>query len=175
MQKLFWITGGYGIFVRMMRDNGFEFEWYDKYCKNLFAARHERQKAHYDVVTAFEFMEHLPEPRKDFGELCKCADNVICSTALLPSPEPDLNRWWYFALDHGQHISFYTENAMICLAKEYGKYYAHYGNIHVFSQKPINKYKLLLCCRFPGIVNRLCKRKSLLSSDYEAITGKSIS
>ena len=28
-------AGGYGIFVRLMRDIGFDFYWYDKYSKNL--------------------------------------------------------------------------------------------------------------------------------------------
>jgi hypothetical protein len=28
---------GFGMFVRLMRDNGFNFLWFDKYCKNLFA------------------------------------------------------------------------------------------------------------------------------------------
>ena len=29
--------GGYGIFVRLMRDRGFDFYRYDKHCSNLFA------------------------------------------------------------------------------------------------------------------------------------------
>ena len=30
-------AGGYGIFVRLMRDIGFDFYWYDKYSENLLA------------------------------------------------------------------------------------------------------------------------------------------
>ncbi len=30
-------AGGYGVFVRLMRDIGFDFYWYDKYTQNLFA------------------------------------------------------------------------------------------------------------------------------------------
>lgn len=29
--------GGYGIFVRLMRDLGYDFVWYDKYAENLLA------------------------------------------------------------------------------------------------------------------------------------------
>src|SRR5262249_39177480 len=29
--------GGYGLFVRMMRDLGIDFYWSDKFCENLFA------------------------------------------------------------------------------------------------------------------------------------------
>ncbi len=28
---------GHGVFVRMMRDKGFDFFWNDIYCKNLYA------------------------------------------------------------------------------------------------------------------------------------------
>lgn len=29
--------GGYGLFTRLMRDNGYDFYWHDTYCQNLFA------------------------------------------------------------------------------------------------------------------------------------------
>lgn len=166
--------GGYGIFTRMMRDNGFDFEWYDKYCKNLFAIGHERTKAHYDVVTAFELMEHLQNPREEFARLCSLADNIICTTALQPKDCPKLDGWWYFCLDHGQHVSIFTERAMEYLARINGKYYMHYGDVHIFSSDSINKAKFFLCCRFPTLVNKLFKRRSLLPKDYEKITGKTI-
>ena len=166
--------GGYGIFTRIMRDNGFDFEWYDKYCKNLFAIGHERTKMHYDIVTAFELMEHLQNPKEEFEQLCSLADNIVCTTVLQPVEKPRLDEWWYFCLDHGQHISIYTEKTMKHLAKITGKYYMHYGDIHVFSSDPISKAKFFLCCRFPTIVNKVFKRRSLLSDDYEKITGKSL-
>ena len=31
------LAGGYGLLTRMMRDNGFDFYWSDRYCENLFA------------------------------------------------------------------------------------------------------------------------------------------
>ncbi len=166
--------GGYGIFTRMMRDSGFDFQWYDKYCENLFAKTHEMNRSHYDVLTAFELMEHLQNPKQDFVELCNHADNIICSTELQPTKQPDLNQWWYFCLDVGSHISFYTEVAMRVLAAKVRKYYSHYGSIHIFSQKPINKFGLWLCCRYPGVINRFLSRESLLLSDYKALTGKTI-
>ena len=166
--------GGYGIFVRMMRDSGFDFQWYDKWCENIFAVGHEQNKDRYDLVTAFELMEHLPNPREEFGHLCSIAGNIICSTELQPIPSPKLDKWWYYCLDHGQHISIFTEKAMMHLAEENGKYYTHCGEIHLFSSQPINKFKFSVCCRVPQIINRMFNRESLLSVDYEKLTGKSI-
>ena len=31
------IAGGYGVFTRLMRDNGFNYYWNDEYCKNILA------------------------------------------------------------------------------------------------------------------------------------------
>ena len=55
--------GGHGTFVRLMRDRGFNFFWQDLYAKNIHARTFEyRVGARYDLVTAFELMEHLPDP-----------------------------------------------------------------------------------------------------------------
>ena len=35
--------GGYGLFVRLMRDKGYDFQWYDKYCSNLFTNHFEKK------------------------------------------------------------------------------------------------------------------------------------
>jgi len=58
-------AGGYGIFTRLMRDIGFDFYWTDKYSPNLTARGFEAEAgpgAPYTAVTAFEVMEHLPDP-----------------------------------------------------------------------------------------------------------------
>ena len=36
--------GGYGVFVRLMRDIGFDYYWQDKYTENLFAQGFENTK-----------------------------------------------------------------------------------------------------------------------------------
>jgi hypothetical protein len=48
-------AGGYGVFVRLMRDVGFDFQWYDKYTQNLFSAGFEwDETSKVDAVTLFE-------------------------------------------------------------------------------------------------------------------------
>lgn len=37
-------AGGYGILVRLMRDYGFDFYWYDKYAENIFAKGFEHKE-----------------------------------------------------------------------------------------------------------------------------------
>src|SRR3954462_13262903 len=78
--------GGYGMFVRMMRDLGFDFYWKDKYCQNLFAAEHVADTAStgkFELLTAFEVFEHLRQPLGDIDEMLKVSDSVLFSTGLI--------------------------------------------------------------------------------------------
>lgn len=166
--------GGYGMLVRMMRDKGYDFEWYDKYCENLFAQHHEMSKQHYDVVTAFELLEHLPDPMGEIDKLFKMGDTVIFSTELIPKDRPKVKDWWYYGVEHGQHISFYTQQSMELIANKYGMKYSYMSGLHVFSRVIKRIHPLLM--RLVRIPYSEClignRRPSLLPSDYEILTGK---
>lgn len=166
---------GYGMFVRMMRDKGFSFHWYDKYCNNLFAKGFEKKQGHYDVLTAFELFEHLPDPLSEIGEILDLADNIIFTTGLLPAPAPKVNEWWYYCPETGQHIAFYTPKALEFVAKKFNRYYVHYGDFHAFTKLKIPKWKWVICCKLHKLINMFFRKQSLLSSDYEKITGNKLS
>lgn len=163
--------GGYGIFVRLMRDAGFDFEWFDKYCDNLFAKQFVKEKEHYDLVTAFELFEHLPNPAEEVGKIISLGDNILFSTVLVPNPPPKVPDWWYYAPHGGQHISFYTESALKHLAKSFECHYVGYRDIHLFSKQKISLRKFSFAIRFASLINRFRHRESLLSADYKMITG----
>lgn len=154
-----------------MRDEGFDFEWYDKYCTNIFAKYHEKSKKHYDVVTAFELMEHFVNPLKEIELLMDLGDNVIASTLLLPNPAPDVGSWWYYALDEGQHIAFYTKKCMEIIAEKHNRYYCGFHGFHIFSRRKVPTWKLRMAIRLPGVINYCIRRKSLLPEDYTKISG----
>ncbi len=164
--------GGYGIFTRLMRDAGFPFEWYDKYCANLFAKGFERKHEHYDMITAFELFEHLSDPLQDIGGIMSSCDNLICSTNLVPEPAPKPGNWWYYAPEGGQHISFYTVKAMKIIAAKFNRHYMNCGNMHIFSGESLSRRRVEFAFKHTGIVNRVCKRRSLLAEDYEAVTNR---
>lgn len=157
--------------MRLMRDEGFNFEWYDKYCENLFAEGFEKKKDHYDIVTAFELLEHLPNPMEDISALMTSSDNIISMTSLVPEPAPKIASWWYYVPRTGQHISFYTDKAMRIIAEKFSRHYVRCGDIHIFSQEHIPSIKLKLICRYPWVVNKILRRKSLLWEDFEAAIG----
>lgn len=172
--------GGYGIFTRRMRDLGFDFEWYDQYCNNIFAKGHEKSKEHYDVITSFEMFEHLENPIETCKKIFSLADNLVFSTELLPDPNPKVNDWWYYCVDHGQHIIFYTKESLQEIARQYSKHYYCFEGIHFFMNRKI-KYTTILKIKFSSFFYSFfkmfflqSKRESLLNKDYEKITGKII-
>lgn len=166
--------GGYGIFARLMRDQGFDFHWYDKYTKNLFARGFEKNRNHYDVVTAFELFEHYDEPLDEIKKLAELGDAIIFSTLLLPNPAPKPNEWWYYSTSTGQHISFYTKRALIHCAELIGRYYVGSEEVHIFSRRPIPHWKVRLCTSRLGWWFARNRRKSLLVEDYEKLTGEKL-
>jgi hypothetical protein len=164
---------GYGVFVRMMRDRGFDFYWQDKYCDNLYAKDFTyKEKEKYEALTAYEVFEHLPSPVAEVEEMLKHSDNILFSTYLIPSENPKPLDWWYYALDHGQHVSLYTEKSLSLLAKKFGKNLISNGkNIHLITNRNVSgfNFKLLTKPYISETLSVLYKKKSLLDSDYQKV------
>jgi hypothetical protein len=117
---------GYGMFVRRMRDLGYDFDAYDLHCHNMFAeqvALVSLDGKHYDLSTAFEVFEHLEDPLSIIKLLFTVADHLLITTETLPEPVPSLDAWWYFAPEHGQHISFYTLKALRVMASAGSRFF----------------------------------------------------
>lgn len=136
-------AGGYGLFVRIMRDIGFDFYWNDKFTANLFSRGFEYEdKKKYEAITTFESFEHFVNPLKEVENLLNISKNIIFSTELLSESIPNAEDWWYYGLDHGQHISFYSVKTFEFIAKKYGLHYTHVGSLHLLTEKKISNRKL---------------------------------
>ena len=166
--------GGHGTFVRLMRDRGFNFFWRDLYAKNLHARSFEHvMDARYSMVTAFEVLEHLPNPLDDMAPAFALSDNLLTTTLLVPDPPPAPPNWWYYSVRGGQHVSFYTPASLQKLAQHFGRHVLSAGIYHFFTRQPISPIKFRLACgwRTSVLVNRLRRRNSLIESDLEKLSG----
>lgn len=166
-------AGGYGVFVRLMRDIGFDFCWDDKYTKNLFAAGFEwNQKTKVDAVTLFEVFEHLVDPIKEVDNLLNITDTIIFSTDLHPNPVPQPTDWWYYGLDHGQHIAFYSKASFEFMANKFDLNYYYLGSLHILTRKKVSRLTLLATKFSKFGLNKLIARflESKTWADYELMT-----
>lgn len=165
--------GGHGIFVRLMRDRGFNFSWSDLHATNDYAQGFESQQgATFDFLTAFEVLEHLTDPVLGMEKLMNLAENVFVSTCLVPEPVPHLDDWWYYAPSCGQHVSFYTGKSLRFLADRFGRHLLSAGPYHLFTKKPQSRllFRLANRPRIAQIINSTYRRTSLIASDLRQMT-----
>ncbi len=149
-------AGGYGILTRMMRDHGFDYYWHDIYAKNIFARGFEFNEniKSVDLVTCFEAFEHFVQPIQEIDKILRISDNILFTTELLPFPVPLPEQWWYYGLEHGQHVSFYSINTLNHLANKYAmNLYTDKRFVHLLTKKKINEsiYKALVLLSSYGL------------------------
>lgn len=173
-------AGGYGLFVRMMRDRGFDFYWQDLHSPNLFAQGFECGKSlegRAELVTAFEVFEHFADPLEEIQPVLKLSRNIWLSTRLISNPPPQPSAWDYYGLDHGQHISFFTRQALEEMARRLGlNLYTNGATLHLMTEKKVGTrwFRCILHHSVAALVNCLCKQPSLLDHDAAAMAGQKV-
>lgn len=181
--------GGYGLLVRLMRDKGFRFHLHEPFVSNLFAracVANRSKFARYRALTAIEVFEHLIDPLAGIAEMAGWSQCIVFTTELCPVAKPLPEGWWYFGLEHGQHVSFYTTQALQIMANRIGlQYFDLGGSWHAFAlrEDPIvrqperrrgffNSVRSAATCIADGVSRRLHSggsRPSLLNADFDAI------
>lgn len=172
--------GGYGLLVRLMRDRGFDYYRSEKYAANLFAQGFDAPPGEYALLTAFEVFEHLVEPRAEIEQMRAWSSSLLFSTVLVPDPPPPLDAWWYYGLDHGQHVALYTRRSLEIVAAELGLRLISNGrNVHLLTDRrmPAPAFAAWIAAArvAPGLSRLLrlrLKRRSWLPDDYYALTGR---
>lgn len=166
---------GYGMFVRRMRDLGYDFWAFDEHCENLFAHDFHVSSLvneRFELVTSFEVFEHLENPMQAFEAIFSHSDALLFTTELMPASRPRPGNWWYYGLDHGQHISFFTAEAIAWVAKHFSKHIrSECGQFHIICDKPPNALAFRCATNevFGRWFNLLKRRPSLLPSDFYRI------
>ena len=169
--------GGYGLFVRLMRSRGYNFYLYEPKCKNYFAKFFDVQfptEEEYTLLTAFEVFEHLVDPFAEIEQMLRVSPNIFFSTILLPIFSPKPSEWWYYGLEHGQHVSIYTRESLGVIAKRLGvRVYSNGIDYHLLTKRKFSPgiFALIMRVRVARIINKLVRQPSLLKDDYQKIVG----
>ena len=135
-------AGGYGVLTRLMRDRGFDFVHTDVYADNIFASGFtgDLGAERFSLITAFEVLEHLTDPVAELAPLAASTDRLLVTTQVLPSPAPLPGEWDYYALESGQHISFYTPRSLDELARRLGfDGVVTSSLVHLFHRGPVSR------------------------------------
>jgi len=177
--------GGYGMFVRIMRDKGYDFYLQDIYAENLFAKYFDIKDfaggQKFTALTAFEVFEHLEDPIEELKKMFGLSDTIIFSTDLQPMPSfSKATDWWYFTPETGQHISFYNIKSLEKLSQLFNcRFYSNGKNLHIITKLNLSKnpfaegfapFKSIQNI-FSRVINKITekdnKRISLLQQDFE--------
>lgn len=165
-------AGGWGILTRLMRDEGYDFVWTDKYAKNLFARGFEYKNADkIELITAFEVFEHLANPVEELKRMFEISNNILFSQPILPDPVPRPDMWWYYAPQAGQHISFYSRTTLLYLAEKFQKNYVGFNDYQLFSDKKISQedFETIIKNSYYIYLKKSPERKSKTAEDMDYI------
>ena len=162
--------GGYGLFTRLMRDIGFDYYWSDPFTPNLFAKGFELDSRHGEIelITCFETFEHFTDPMREIRSMMKFSSNIFLSTETLPIPVPSPSEWYYYAPEHGQHVSFYSSRTFHLIAGQLGLNYQTNGSdLHFLTKKKISAAGFRFILRYGKFLYLALKKqmKSRTASD----------
>jgi hypothetical protein len=114
--------GGTGLFVRLMRDYGYNFYWNDPFTTNIFARGYEYDNSlspQYEAVTSFECFEHFVDPPAEIKKMLSLAPAIVFSTEIFTGGTPSPDSWKYYYFSHGQHVSLYSLKSLQRIAQEH--------------------------------------------------------
>lgn len=139
--------GGAGLLCRLLRDSGFDAYLWDKYAQPVYAQAFVCEPADIGgktvgLVSAIEVLEHSADPATEIGALFALRPQVIFATTVLYRGED--SGWWYLGAPAGQHVFFYSPQAMTWLAKRYGYRYMSVGDFHIFVRDPVRSWRRVL-------------------------------
>jgi hypothetical protein len=166
-------AGGYGLFTRLMRDAGFDFRTFDPNTQNLLARGFEAapDERGVELVTSFESFEHFVRPGEEIAKMLALSRNLLFSTVLLPTPIPAPRDWWYYGLEHGQHVAFYARRTLAHVAAKHGLHLHAWGRLHLLTEKAIAPWRLKLAWRLRRRLLRRARKElpSLTQADHDLL------
>jgi len=159
--------GGRGFFADRLRELGFcQVESYDPY----FGSSASIPGQMFDLVTAFEVLEHAVHPLVTIKEICSKIKNpgaLLFSTNVLPEHFDKIGMSWWYLNPRGGHVTLYTrESLMIAFRKVGFSVYSFDDTMHLafkqlpdFAERRVTYHRLGSFSRFGDAFRRLISRR----------------
>jgi hypothetical protein len=123
--------GGDGLLCRLLRDYGINCFVTDKFASATYAQGFTTPNFQRpEMVIAFEVIEHFARPAEDLSTIFESGARVVLLTTGIY--EGQSSNWWYLAPETGQHIFFYSMDALRLIAKRYDFSFARIGRFCLF-------------------------------------------
>lgn len=133
--------GGNGHTAQLLRLAGFNFDCHDPFGVSEMTSAKYRT---YNLVTAFEVLEHVPDPVSTLSSILDCmtTGSAMIIIGTLSSDERIDDRlrltWWYAAPRNG-HISLYSKRSLAVLAAKFGLHcVSPSAGTHIMSRSPVS-------------------------------------
>ena len=129
--------GGLGLLSEMLRDSGWQSSSYDPFGDGAGRAQISQD---FDLITAFEVFEHVPDVRRlvaDIASLLAPEGLVLFSTLISDGRLKMGSRidWWYASPRNG-HVSLFSKDSLATLGASEGFTYGSFTeNVHAFWKK----------------------------------------
>jgi len=123
--------GGDGLLCRLLRDYGLNCFVHDKFATASYAQGFTQPNfPRPDLLVAFEVIEHFAEPRREIAELFAANAEILMVSTELYSQQK--STWWYLTPSSGQHVFFYSRQALLQVSKRFGYDVRFFGRYIVF-------------------------------------------
>ncbi len=112
--------GGSGQLEAFLKDHGIH------NCTTYDPHHHEnsiRPNLEFDLVTAFEVVEHVSDQYSLFRDLCSLVNDngvLLMSTLLQPENIDSLGVDWWYVCPRNAHMTFHTRESLCLVLQEYG-------------------------------------------------------
>ena len=93
------------------------------------------------MITGFEVLEHYENPVVNLSNIFSYNPKVVLFTTALYNHQKE--DWWYLSPEAGQHIFFYSKEAIELISKRYGYNFIISGEFILFIRK-LSKIKLII-------------------------------
>ena len=123
--------GGDGLLCRLLRDYRINAFVSDAHAVPTYAPHYTRPDfARPDLLLSFEVFEHFANPREDLQRVFSHEPDVACISTLIYREQD--STWWYLAPETGQHVFFYSKEAIAWIARRFGYREAFASNYVLF-------------------------------------------
>jgi hypothetical protein len=126
----------------MLRDAGIDAYTDDPHMDPFYARGFTASlaSAAFDLVTAIEVLEHLPNPAETMATVFAASPRAILATTELYAGQGA--DWPYLSAETGQHVFFYSETGLRLIAERHGYRFTHQAGYLLFSREDVPRAPL---------------------------------